>query len=107
MMGFLAMILMGLLITQELAVKNIFAIETLRYDMRVAIDDYIYGKFKPKTIRNNDYFVDIPGKMKQIIGQPSIGIDHKIEFYVGSYQGPYKSQYNNKGKLFRKIKLEN
>lgn len=105
MMAFLAVILLGLVILHELGVKNIFALEGLRHEMRVSMLNHARNPFLMNTVRK-DVFVDIPGKMKQVFGTPYIATHHQIEFYEGSYQGSGDSKYNRRF-LYRKIDLQN
>lgn len=105
MMTFLAVILLGLVIVHELGVKNIFAMEALRHEMRISMLNNARNPFAPNTVEK-DVFVDIPGKMKQVFGAPDIRTHHQIEFYEGSYQGPGDSKYNRRF-LYRKIDLQN
>ena len=106
MMTFLAMILLALVIIHELGIKNILAIDSLRYDMRVSMLNNARNPFTNNVVQK-DVFVDIPGKMKQVFGTPFITTHHEISFYEGSYQGSGDSKYNNRGKLYRKIDLQN
>jgi hypothetical protein len=105
LMLLLAIILMALIIIHELGIKNIFAIETLRHDMRVSMLNHARNPFT-KNFVQKDVFVDLPGKMKLVFRAPYIVSHHEIEFYEGSYQGSGDSKYNRKF-LYRKIDLQN
>lgn len=105
MMMFLAAILLALVIFHEVGFKNIFAMEALRHDMRVSMLNSARNPFSMNSVQKN-VFVDIPGKMKQVLGTPFIATRHEIEFYEGSYQGSGDSKYNRRF-LYRKIDLQN
>ncbi len=105
MMTFLAMILLALVIFYEIGAKNISAIETLRHEMRMSMFQNAQNPFTKNTVQK-DVFVDIPGKMKQVLGRPFISTHQQIEFYEGSYQGSGDSIYSRRA-LYRKIYLQN
>jgi hypothetical protein len=105
MMTFLAIILLALIIFYEMGAKNISAIESLRHEMRLSMFQNAQNPFTKKTVQT-DVFVDIPGKMKQVLGRPFISTHQQIEFYEGSYQGSGDSIYNRK-ELYREILLQN
>jgi hypothetical protein len=105
MMTFLAMILLALIIFYEMGAKNISAIETLRHEMRRSMFQNAENPFTKKMVQT-DVFVDIPGKMKQVLGMPFIATHQQIEFYEGSYQGSGDSIYNRRV-LYREIFLQN
>jgi hypothetical protein len=105
MMTFLAMILLALIIFYEMGAKNISAIETLRHEMRLSMFQNADNPFTKKTVQT-DVFVDIPGKMKQVLRMPFISTHQQIEFYEGSYQGSGDSIYNRRV-LYREIFLQN
>ena len=105
MMTFLAMILLALIIFYEMGAKNISAIESLRHEMRISMDINKENPFTQKKVQT-DVFVDIPGKMKRVLGRPFIITHQQIEFYEGSYQGSGDSIYNRR-ELYREILLQN
>lgn len=104
MMMFLAMILLALVIIHELGYKNILAIENLRNEMRISMDQNAPSPFA-KNIVQEDIFVDVPGQMKAVFGGPFLYQTHKIEYYEGSYQGSGDSFYK-KRKLYREILIQ-
>lgn len=104
MMTFLAMILLALIIIHELQYKSILAIETLRHEMRMSMDQNAAGPFTKNKVRK-EVFVEIPGRMKDVFGAPFLSQPHQIEYYEGAYQGEGNSYYSKK-ELYREILIE-
>ncbi len=95
MMLFLAAILLAMIILAEFTTKNVSALEKIRYEMRVSMDnnagsDFAYNR-KSETV-----IVEMPGLTGRMLGFPFISQTQSIEYYEGSYQGLSRSIYRIK-----------
>lgn len=102
MLPMLVVIMMFLLIIYEYNTKQVTALEELRYGMRKSIDDHAAAPFHSRVIERNA-FVDIPGRMKTVVGSPFIKQSLSISFYEGCYQGLGKNKYRMRY-LYREVK---
>jgi len=107
MMTFLAMILLALIIFYEMGAKNISAIESLRHEMRISMFQNAQNPFTKKTVQT-DVFVDIPGKMKRVLGRPFITTHSKLKFtkvLIKDLATVYITEENFTGKYSYRIEV--
>jgi len=102
MLPMLVVIMMFLLIVYEYNTKQVTALQELRYSMRKSIDDNAPAPFHSRVITRKA-FVDIPGRMKTVMGSPFIKQSLSISFYEGCYQGLGKNKYRMRY-LYREVK---
>ncbi len=95
MLPILVIILMFLLIIYEYNLKQVTVLEELRYGMRKSIDDNAASPFRHRTVTES-LFVEIPGRMKNVVGKPFIRESMTLSFYEGCNQGIGKNKYRVK-----------
>jgi len=85
---FLMFLLWGRTIYEEMARTQ----ETLRYDLRKALDEAASGSFK-KIEKKAEAVIKIPGTIAEKLTENPVRIPMRAVGYGGSYQGTYYSEY--------------
>ena len=101
MLPLFVIVMIFLIIIYDLTNTQITVQENIRYEVRKSIDLNAKGKFRPRE-KTGDVFVEVPGRMKNILEIPFISQTMKLSYYEGCYQGLYKNKFR-KRYLYRQI----
>jgi len=85
---FLMFLLWGRTLYEEMARTQ----ETLRYDLRKALDDAASGSFK-KIEKKAEAVLKVPGSIGEKLGENPVRVPMRAVGYGGCYQGTYYSEY--------------
>jgi hypothetical protein len=102
MMIFLAMVFLAVIIVSEVSTRHLYAVESLRSQMRRSMHAAAAGPFQKKE-DETVIAVDVPGKMRQVFDTPFILQKMKFHYYEGSYQGQGRNVYRTLGQKVREI----
>ncbi len=104
-MGFLAFILLSMMIIAEFTSKNNKALSEIRYQMRVSMAQNAASPFS-HAFKEEHVHVQVPGRMKDVFKTPTISQTQRIDYYEGSYHGEGINFYRTRGRFVRQIEIQ-
>ncbi len=108
MMPLIIILMVFLMATYEFVEQMITVQQDIRYELRTSIDKNSGGPFHRVIVPgggSSNVFVEMPGKMKDILGRPYIRSTMTLSGYEGCYQQRGHSKYGNRARPIRLINI--